>query len=256
MKTNLGLVLGLVVWTIISFSVNVPGVLKAFGLGGGIGVIVLFYSLVGCMLTSYLRTSFTNPGRVTPDLEAKIQRNNGPSLVRCKHCEGKVKPERAHHCSACGRCTLKMDHHCPWVDNCVGFRNYKFFLLFLCYATMAIILGFIALVFVVLNRDTLGDWEKAVIANLALLGLVGLCVVCLCCNHFSYLLWNLTTLEDLRTDHPSDQYDIGTYENIRSVCGDSPLVWCLPCIWGVTRYDGTSWKIFEEGVHLDGKMNT
>ena len=53
----------------------------------------------------------------------------------CKPCTA-IKPDRCHHCSICRRCVLKMDHHCPWVNNCIGFGNYKFFVLFLLYATL------------------------------------------------------------------------------------------------------------------------
>ena len=39
---------------------------------------------------------------------------------RCHKCL-LVKPKRAHHCKICDQCILKMDHHCPWLMNCVGF---------------------------------------------------------------------------------------------------------------------------------------
>uniref|UniRef100_A0A915HQE6 Palmitoyltransferase n=1 Tax=Romanomermis culicivorax TaxID=13658 RepID=A0A915HQE6_ROMCU len=48
----------------------------------------------------------------------------------CAKCVS-LKPDRAHHCGVCGVCLLKMDHHCPWVNVCVHWGNYKYFVLFL-----------------------------------------------------------------------------------------------------------------------------
>ncbi|KAF4709097.1 Palmitoyltransferase zdhhc15, partial [Perkinsus olseni] len=62
----------------------------------------------------------------------------------CRKCN-RYKPPRAHHCSVCKVCVLKMDHHCPWLNNCVGHRNYKYFYLFLLYLELCCL--FVVLLF-------------------------------------------------------------------------------------------------------------
>lgn len=56
-------------------------------------------------------------------------------LQYCNVCEG-YKAPRSHHCRKCGRCIIKMDHHCPWINNCVGWGNHMSFTCFLAFAVL------------------------------------------------------------------------------------------------------------------------
>lgn len=49
-------------------------------------------------------------------------------------CPGGAKPRGTHHCRTCRQCVSELDHHCPFVANCVGRGNRRPFLLFLAWA--------------------------------------------------------------------------------------------------------------------------
>ncbi|KAI1088123.1 zf-DHHC-domain-containing protein [Rostrohypoxylon terebratum] len=64
----------------------------------------------------------------------------------CRTC-GLLKPARSKHCSVCKRCVHKMDHHCVFINNCVGYGNQHYFiLLLLSTATLTLYGGLLGLV--------------------------------------------------------------------------------------------------------------
>uniref|UniRef100_A0A8C3X235 Palmitoyltransferase n=1 Tax=Catagonus wagneri TaxID=51154 RepID=A0A8C3X235_9CETA len=46
----------------------------------------------------------------------------------CAKCQ-LVRPARAWHCRICGICVRRMDHHCVWINSCVGESNHQAFIL-------------------------------------------------------------------------------------------------------------------------------
>ncbi|CAH0746029.1 unnamed protein product [Diatraea saccharalis] len=87
----------------------------------------------------YIMGVVTPPGY--PPTAARIAN----AVAICKKCIT-PKPPRTHHCSVCDRCILGMDHHCPWLNNCVGYFNARYFYLYMVYmvvgVTFLIVAGF------------------------------------------------------------------------------------------------------------------
>jgi len=73
-----------------------------------------------------------------------------------------VKPARSRHCDVCGSCIMVYDHHCPWINNCVGARNYCYFYLFIVFMELDLLftLGYeVYSMTDVVTWDSLGVWE-------------------------------------------------------------------------------------------------
>lgn len=52
------------------------------------------------------------------------------SFLSCRYCYSceTHTPPRCSHCFDCKVCVLRRDHHCVFFGQCVGFRNYRYFL--------------------------------------------------------------------------------------------------------------------------------
>ncbi|KAL2667606.1 hypothetical protein AAZV13_01G077900 [Glycine max] len=178
-----------------------PGIMNA----------AVFSALAAACALTYRAAISTDPGRVPatymPDVEDaespihEIKRKQGGDLRYCQKCSH-YKPPRAHHCRVCKRCVLRMDHHCIWINNCVGHANYKVFFIFVLYAVIACIYSLVLLVGS-LASDGVQDEEKNrrssfrtvyVVSGLLLVPLsIALCV--LLGWHIYLMLHNKTTIE-------------------------------------------------------------
>mmetsp|Transcript_2506 Transcript_2506/g.3686 ORF Transcript_2506/g.3686 Transcript_2506/m.3686 type:complete len:331 (-) Transcript_2506:183-1175(-) len=105
--------------------------------------IVLFCFLSFMAMWCHFNTMVTDPGSVPHS--ARVISNDSradDTITMCAKCDS-FKPPRAHHCRVCGRCIVRMDHHCPWVNNCIGALNQKMFILFLVYIQCLSVYGFV-----------------------------------------------------------------------------------------------------------------
>ena len=88
-------------------------------------LVFLLYTILSC----------SNPGKMVNheymDLLDIVDKGNDVEEY-CPYCLVKRK-FRSKHCLVCQQCVDEFDHHCFWVGNCIGKKNYTFFFTFLIY---------------------------------------------------------------------------------------------------------------------------
>lgn len=170
-----------------------------------------YTSMVLFFLSFYFlfRAGWTEPG-IIPRME-KSELYLGGSLANrvCRRCNIR-QPNRVKHCYHCDNCIQRFDHHCPWVNQCVGERNYKYFVGFVWTTTLlAYFVAYQTGVFwhrMHRQRKTLPAPLKPIISWMIPVitlycALIGFCLMNLGLYHFYLIGRGQTTYEHMRRIH-------------------------------------------------------
>ncbi|KAJ0981632.1 hypothetical protein J5N97_009887 [Dioscorea zingiberensis] len=201
---------------------------------------------------AYIMAIFSEPGSVPsfyiPNIEGdeiplkEVKKTSG-DLRFCQKCNH-YKPPRTHHCHVCNRCVLRMDHHCIWINNCVGHSNYKIFFLLSVYGATTCIYSMVllgcAIYHVYKNQQQTGElFKTSHVVCAALLCPLTFGLIFLLIWHIYLIVNNMTTIEnfdgvksiygvDRERSNNHHPYDLGAYENFRSVLGRNVICWLCP----------------------------
>jgi len=192
-----------------------------------IATLVVGIAITALTLAALYNATFRDPGILPrllktdpPALNESAKRpaptgkQNGVEvpLKFCTTCNI-YRPPRASHCRYCDNCVDEFDHHCPWVCNCVGKRNYRFFIMFVMSVTLLCAYVFtVTLAFIIKESidDGFATFASGNVVSLLLCAemfCIGCCLVPLASYHCYLVATGITTKEEARGLAPVQHQD-------------------------------------------------
>jgi len=93
-------------------------------------MVISNFALFAFTIIFLIMTTMSDPGFIREGVDFLRLVEEFDATQLCPECQI-LRTIRSRHCGVCHQCVERFDHHCPWINNCIGVNNHNFFLCYI-----------------------------------------------------------------------------------------------------------------------------